>query len=240
MNDEDQLIAGWYGKIPSLGDFASRRLPTNFINTWDSWLQHSMTASREQLKERWLNLYLTGPIWRFTLMPGICGDEMWAGVLMPSVDKVGRYFPLTIAMPLAPRPGMMLAAYSAQTWYTALEQHALASLNINTLPEDLDLRLAKHPFPGPLTNIQSIPTQKLATWWQGTSQIAHKTILLPSENALIELFNATTEELLMATGSGKSIWWKVSPYTGKAQLHCFTGLPPENYFSALLGDDVLQ
>ncbi len=239
MNDENPLIAGWYGKIPSLGDFVSRRLPTNFINTWDTWLQHSMTTSRAQLEERWLNTYLTGPIWRFILMPDICGNEIWAGILMPSVDKVGRYFPLTIAIPMAPHPDMFLAAYSAQKWYAALEQHALASLNINTLPDDLDRCLAKTPFPEPLTDTQPTPAQEFATWWQAP-QIGYKTLRLPTEKKVAELFTATSNELLITTESGKSIWWNVSPYTGKTQLHCFTGLPSEEYFSALLGDVPLQ
>ena len=54
-------VAGWYGKIPSLGDFASRRLPTEFIKPWDAWLQGSMAASRQILADRWLDLYLDQP-----------------------------------------------------------------------------------------------------------------------------------------------------------------------------------
>ena len=95
------LAAGWYGKIPALGDFASRRLSTEFISTWDSWLQHSMAASRATLGERWLDIYLTSPIWRFALMPETVDASAWAGLLMPSVDKVGRHFPLTFALELA-------------------------------------------------------------------------------------------------------------------------------------------
>ena len=30
------------------------------------------------------------PIWRFVLLPGLIGSNGWAGVLMPSVDRVGR------------------------------------------------------------------------------------------------------------------------------------------------------
>ena len=35
MTDAQTLIPGWYGKIPSLGDFASRRLPQSFVAAWD-------------------------------------------------------------------------------------------------------------------------------------------------------------------------------------------------------------
>ncbi len=96
---------GWYGKLPALGDFASRRLGSEFIEPWDGWLASGLLALREQRPEGWLQDYLGSPSWRFLLMPGVlpgeAGRQAWAGVLMPSVDRVGRYFPLTVAAPLA-------------------------------------------------------------------------------------------------------------------------------------------
>jgi len=92
---------GFYGKVPGLGDFVSRRLPQAFIDPWDVWLQAAIASSRQQLGEQWLDIYLTSPLWRYALSPGSCGARGWAGVLMPSVDRVGRYFPLTIAVALA-------------------------------------------------------------------------------------------------------------------------------------------
>lgn len=228
-------IAGWYGKIPCLGDFISRRLPADFINGWDLWLQHAMAASRAQLGERWLDLYLTGPIWRFILMPGVCGMNpgILAGVLMPSVDNVGRYFPLTIALRIDSRPGMMLTVFSAQSWYAALETVALATLNIKELPEDLDRKLAGHPFPVVEPGGQRTGAQELAAWWQADGNIP-KGLVLPTENSLADLFDATAEDILTATALGKSFWWTVLSEAGPTQLRCFTGLPPDNYFASML------
>ena len=100
----DISAPGWYGKLPVLGDFASRRLDQNFIDVWDTWLASSLLALRERSQSTWLDGYLTSPSWRFLLMPGVldgdAGAQAWAGVLMPSVDRVGRYFPFTIAQPL--------------------------------------------------------------------------------------------------------------------------------------------
>lgn len=237
MDDESLLIAGWYGKIPALGDFTSRRLPTSFTAAWDSWLQHAMAASRAQLGERWLDLYLTSPIWRFILMPQTIDDKMWAGILMPSVDKVGRYFPLTIAIQIKPHPSVLLTTISSQIWFASLEQLALTALNADTLPVDLDRSLAKHPFPTPHSNNQFAPTQEFATWWRTNSRtepITHKTLSFTNANSLIELFDATAEDLFFSAGLGKSIWWNETLEVGTTQLHCFTGLPPENCFSTLL------
>ena len=93
-------VAGWFGKLPMLGDFASRRLPDAFIGPWDEWLQASLASSRSATGDRWLDLYLTFPVWRFALPAGLIGDRCWIGVLLPSVDRVGRCFPLTICEPV--------------------------------------------------------------------------------------------------------------------------------------------
>ena len=37
---------GFYGKLPSEGDFVTRRLPWEFTSVWDDWLQQGMHASR--------------------------------------------------------------------------------------------------------------------------------------------------------------------------------------------------
>jgi len=81
---------GWFGKIPSVGDFVTRRLPPGFVKPWDQWLQTGMSESRRRMGERWVDVYLTFPVWRFLLPVGVLGSTAWTGVLMPSVDRVGR------------------------------------------------------------------------------------------------------------------------------------------------------
>lgn len=122
-------MQGFFGKIPSLGDFVTRDLPREFLDGWDDWLQRSIAESKTSLGDAWLNTYLKSPIWRFVLLPGVCGDKGWAGILMPSVDKVGRYFPLTLASSLGDgvRPFQIVA--EAQDWFAAAESLALSVLD---------------------------------------------------------------------------------------------------------------
>ena len=103
---------GFYGKLPARGDFVQRNLPRSFIDPWDNWLQEALAGSREQLGEQWLRSYLTSPVWRFALSGGLCGEQVVAGVLIPSVDRVGRYFPLAITalLPETVEPLMLHAA----------------------------------------------------------------------------------------------------------------------------------
>jgi type VI secretion system protein ImpM len=81
--DSLDAAAGWYGKLPTLGDFASRRLPVDFIEPWDDWLANGLAAWRAASPEGWLHEYLAAPSWRFVLMPGALpgrwGRAAWVG-----------------------------------------------------------------------------------------------------------------------------------------------------------------
>ena len=123
---------GFYGKIPSEGDFVTRRLPWEFTSAWDDWLQQGMHASRTSLGGRWLESYLSAPIWRFQVAPGVCGPLGWRGLFFSSVDRVGRYFPLTLAFADAGPPSLASLSADADAWI-ALEDAALAGL-APTLP----------------------------------------------------------------------------------------------------------
>ena len=91
-------MAGFYGKLPGKGDFLTRNLPRQFVDVWDDWLQSGMNAAKQVLGDEWLQVYLTSPLWRFVLPPGICGESAWAGVMMPSMDRVGQYTILKMIM----------------------------------------------------------------------------------------------------------------------------------------------
>jgi len=133
FSSEDAL-PGWYGKLPGMGDFAHRRLPDEFRQDWDRWLQGGLMQLRARHVD-WTEHYLQAPLWCFVLGDGVIGESPWIGVLMPSVDSVGRYFPFTMVDPLAWAPteihGQVLAR--AQRW---LKQAAQAA--VDGLEQDLD------------------------------------------------------------------------------------------------------
>lgn len=123
------LQMGLYGKLPAYGDFISRNLSSSFITPWDEWLQHFISGSQEQVGEDWLNIYLTSPIWRFTLSPGVIDNNMWAGLMMPSVDRVGRYFPISLIKPFASNVSPVKFMLEQAQWFDAVEAHCLTALD---------------------------------------------------------------------------------------------------------------
>ena len=123
-------LPGWFGKLPGMGDFAHRRLPEAFRAVWDQWLQRGMSRLRDRAD--WTERYLEAPIWCFALGRQVAGEQAWIGVLMPSVDGVGRYFPFAIAVELsANSPGTLRgeALAAALEWWAHATQAALEGLD---------------------------------------------------------------------------------------------------------------
>jgi len=119
---------GFYGKLPAYGDFIQKRLPQDFINPWHEWLQTGMLACRERDPEGWMAFYLNCPAWCFVLGAGICGEQAVAGVTIPSVDQVGRYFNFTLASILPVDTDPAVFAGARHKWFANLENLALSVL----------------------------------------------------------------------------------------------------------------
>jgi len=139
---------GWYGKLPASGDFVTRRLPAAFIERWDAWLNEMLTGSRERFGAGWRDAFLSAPAWRFVLAPGVIGVQGWAGLIVPSVDSVGRYFPLTVAAQLPARGIDPVATLvRAHRWYEEIEPVVGVALTPQAEVGTFDAQLANRPFP---------------------------------------------------------------------------------------------
>ena len=90
------VTVGFYGKLPARGDFVRAGLPRDFTDPWDDWLQSVIAGSRALMGDAWLPAFLEAPVWRFRPAAGMCGARAALGLMLPSVDKAGRYFPLDL------------------------------------------------------------------------------------------------------------------------------------------------
>lgn len=137
---------GFFGKLPGRGDFVERRLAPALVSHWDDWLQQCIAASQAALGERWLDFYLTAPVWSLATSPGVLGDQATIGVMMPSVDKVGRYYPLLIAMQIEIEADPLELLSQNQAWTSAAEDLLLSSLDEEQMSfEDFDEAVAALP-----------------------------------------------------------------------------------------------
>jgi type VI secretion system protein ImpM len=132
---------GFYGKVRTHGDFVGYGLPADFVAGWDAWLQRGMLAARERLGDDWLLHYLGMPLWRFALQRGVIDRFAYAGVLMPSIDAVGRYFPLVIARRMDAST-LLEWLREASGWYERAAELALSTLDERFAMRDFDAGLA--------------------------------------------------------------------------------------------------
>ncbi len=217
---------GWYGKIASLGDFASRRLPASLIANLDTWLQGVIHESRARLGESWLEAYLTGPVWRFLLFPGAAAPEGWAGVLMPSVDKVGRYFPLLIASRQEAFPDGA-AGRALEDWLDRAEAIALATLADRATVEGFDQALQECRPPSAPPPPESPPLDALFTRSITANHLA------PGAS-LSDALQGLGRTRLHRDAHGHSLWWAPQGSEGARVLITVPGLPDGATFATLL------
>jgi len=222
---------GFYGKIPSLGDFVSRRLPRSFIDPWETWLQEAIANSREQLGARWLDNYLISPLWRFALSPGICGSNGWMGILMPSVDRVGRYYPLTLVTPLSPSDNIFLLMEQSDEWYARMESLALYSLDDGFDIEELERQLRSLSAPGNThavdsdDGMQDVIGSTLNNAWHAN---------LDTQSSLRSFYPMLLPHVLKRLLFAYSIWWTHGSERVAPSLLLCQGLPPINGSVALI------
>lgn len=219
---------GWFGKLPALGDFAGRRLPPQFLAPWDAWLQRALHASRGALGARWEAAWLEAPVWRFALAPGVCGGAGWAGALLPSADRVGRRFPLTIAAAFESAPHAALGAFAAPAWFGAIERIALDAVRGGARAEQLDAALLAAPYPDTAT-----AADPLVRWWLSPGP-RPLVLQLANADSAPELVRAAALEALGRAGAARTLWWRCPPAGGGGELRAFAGLPPEGHDRFLL------
>lgn len=169
---ESTVIAGFYGKLPARGDFIRVGLTHAFTDPWDDWLRIAIAGSRERMGEDWLPAYLESPIWRFTLPAGLCGTQPVVGLMLPSVDKAGRYFPLTFA-------ALCDAGSDTEAWLDRCEEAGFAALEQDLSPDAIAAMIA--PSPTVLRDRDRTDAENHeSVWWtQGSPRVSASRLVLP-------------------------------------------------------------
>lgn len=227
-------LPGWHGKLPSLGDFASRRLPHEFIEVWDGWLAAGIAALKQAEPDGWLEGYLASPIWRFLTfagaLPGPCGNHCWAGVLMPSVDRAGRYFPFTVASALPQLPRTVEGFAALHRWLHQIDDIAADALQDDWTVAQLEAELARvRPLP-PATAV----TSRLSTVL--TAQTPSATFAIDSAAGVTALATEDALGIWQTAASGQAFWW-CEPSADPGRLVVTRGLPTGAAIGVLLGAD---
>ncbi len=143
----DPVRIGFFGKLPSRGDFVRVGLSRALASAWDGWFQGVIPKSHEgEAAMR------SAPVWRFGIGAGVCGPCAACGVLLPSIDRVGRAFPLLVAAE---------AATETEAFLDAAEEIGADAIRRAMAPELLARQLMDAPRPLPASN-----AGYGARWWR--------------------------------------------------------------------------
>lgn len=226
----EQAGPGFYGKFPELGDFVNRRLPRAYLDPWDEWLQGAIASSREQLADGWLDYYLSAPIWSFVLSGGLCGEMPWAGLLMPSVDRVGRYYPLTLATSLPLDVNPLQLSVDGKDWFDASAVVMLTALDEQGF--DMDT------FDGRVTALGDL--SQVAESGALSSQFGYGSawrIPLNSNAGIAPVLPGLMHQLVLQRLGPYSLWWTAGSQYVEPSMLLTADMPATSDFAALLTGD---
>jgi len=229
------MEVGLYGKLPTHGDFLRRRVDDDFVNGWDVWLQHCIAHSRASLGEAWLDTYLTSPAWRFALAPAVCGAAAVAGILVPSVDRVGRYFPLTLVWPTPADMTTLEVAVRFRAGFEQAEHLLLDTLALEHFEfADFDrsvMELAAH--------LERPAEQNPLRLTQGSAAALCASVTRPRCVPLRDAADLATPLLqlygqLLDSGGAAAFWWTDGSAAVEPCWLMTHGLPDGGQYSAML------
>jgi type VI secretion system protein ImpM len=233
------MDVGFFGKLPTHGDFLRRRVADDFVAAWDPWLQECIADSRRVLGEQWLSIYLTSPVWRFALGPHVCGAAPVAGLLVPSVDRVGRYFPLTLVWPTPIELSTLEVAIHFQQGFERAERLLLDTLalehfefsdfdrSVMGLADNLSRANPQHGLRMTKQSATAVVLSKARPWCIPLQEVA--ALQAPA----LQLFGCQLD----AHSDTGGLWWTDGSAVVAPSWLLTRGLPDAGSYSAMLDGD---
>lgn len=223
------MRCGLFGKIGAKRDFIAIATPRSFLEAWEPWVQAGLSASRHQLGSGWRQAFLTAPVWRFWLGAAICGTTV-TGAIMPSLDGVGRYYPLTLhavsdEIALLPPP----AIDPQDEWFAQAEAFLLSTLDRAATFEQISDSLDRLALP----RLQPSPASGSDVTALGPTGVG----TLSDVGAFAQSFTALAAANPQIHAAA-SFWWTAGGEGFPSMALACRGLPDPFHYSTLLTGDL--
>jgi type VI secretion system protein ImpM len=217
------MAIGLFGKYPLRRDFVVVNLPRQILNPLELWFQSAIAASQQALGRSWRDYYLIHPIWNFRIGRGIAGTDC-IGAFAPSVDEVGRYFPLAV-LALA-EPGRYFSPLPTGEWTAFLatvHERLLSALDDERSPDPPGLIEGLVEPAGAALSFDSTQAIKGGYRWQADDGDAQ----MPEHLTAMEAMEASAD---------RSHWWTEGGRYVKRQLLSVRGMPDPYLFADMIAD----
>ena len=136
---------GWYGKLPSTGDFVHHRLSEQQISPWNHWFQQGLMHWHQQAWSFSAN-FLHAPVWNFVLPVTATRPQIQMGCLLPSCDRVGRDWPLLALHSFPLRQWHPAQLTISGDWFQDLGATLLRAVQNPLNGEQLEQQIQSSPY----------------------------------------------------------------------------------------------
>jgi type VI secretion system protein ImpM len=209
---------GIFGKLPQKRDFIALNLPRAVLEPYETWLQSAVAVSRNELGLSWQDTYLVSPIWRFWIGADVLSVPC-AGALMPSVDSVGRFFPLTILYLAEPGRQIVPPTFDPlDIWFFYLEERLLSVLDQNAEIAVERLTEGLSPPEGMEPPAPQPQRFKRGSVWRSDGGAASEVLSV--------MLNADYWDML----SGRSFWWSNGGSNAAPMIYARNALPDPLFY----------
>lgn len=145
----EEPTIGWYGKLPSAGDFVSRRLPRGLVDVLDDWLRRGVAEVRAAMPDTWREVFAAAPAWNCAIPAALTGGISFIGLIAPSRDRVAREFPICVGVSLSDFDGARDLLADAHGWLWTLGQRVVEARERQWPLEAFDAALLDIALPKP-------------------------------------------------------------------------------------------
>jgi type VI secretion system protein ImpM len=220
------MPVGAYGKYPAKRDYVAVKLPRPVLQPLETWLAAGLATSRDRLGRRWQEHYMVQPVWYFRLGKALCGVEC-LGVMAPSVDGVGRTFPLVVlGHGGAPDEGLISDQVQVGDW-------------LQLATERLMLALSDHPPLDPEELIQGLPDPASnAEQTNNVEPLGKGYRALWGEGGQPDAESRIAAEHAARSGDHRSIWWCAGSAVVCAQTVTFDGFPDPGFMVTMMCENM--
>jgi len=155
---------------------------------------------------------------------------------MPSVDAIGRYFPMTIAAPVTQGSNITTVLSASQTWFIKVEELARSCLEdgFDLAVFDQEIQALERPLGEPDNSGRDEKTPgngRLLNAWR---------YALTSPTQLTSNCPDLLQELMNQLFYTYSFWWTTGSVRVSSTFLICQGLPPPEGFAAMLDGEWQQ
>jgi type VI secretion system protein ImpM len=219
------MSVGLFGKLPVKRDFVAVNVSRRFLEMYEIWLQTGLATSKLTLGGRWGETYNRAPLWRFWLGADLCGEPV-IGAFTPSVDGVGRAFPLTILATAEDGALPPPELESNDSWFEAAEQRLIDALDPAADFDGFVGSLAS--LPAPKSHVEGGELGGLSALDEGGA------LARDVGDSFSLAFRAALRFDQRRAFAALSFWWTVGGEGFEPMALALRGMPPATRFSDFL------